>query len=199
MRDTKFTVVAILAVGLLAGSAVGVAAQAVAPDALAPASFTYEFIGPVGEVVDDEQTGASVSSVLVDATDQRASGVLTVANVNGGVTDEDRTLEVATHSMRLVNDAGTWTGSGIGLQALEPDERTKKQRKQGKGQRPLIAVTSVAQLTGDGAYDGLALFLASGIVENYGQSWGLIVPVGTVPEVPELPAESSDPVELPTE
>jgi hypothetical protein len=191
VRAIKTTIICTLVLGLLAGSTIGVHAQAEAPDPIAPASFTYEYIAPVGDVVRDEQTGADISSVLIEATDRRASGVLTVAAVKGGVADEDRTREVATHSMRLVNDAGTWTGTGVGLQALEPDERTRKQRKKGRGRPPLNAVTSVTQLTGDGAYAGLVLFLSYGIVEGYEQSWGIIVPVDTVPAAPELPADQS--------
>jgi hypothetical protein len=60
-------------------------------------------------------------------------------------------------------------------------------------------VRTPARRRGGGAYDGLALFLASGIVDGYEQRYGIIVPVDTVPAVPELPAEYSDPVEPPTE
>ena len=52
MRTVKTTVVSILAFGLLAGSAVGVAAQEEAPDPMRPATFKIGFAGPPAEALD---------------------------------------------------------------------------------------------------------------------------------------------------
>jgi len=181
-------VVLIAAIGLLVSGTIGVGAQDETADPLAPASFRFEYEQTHGsDVVRDEEAGADLFSVVVLANDPRASGVLTMANVSGGVRDGDHVWEISTQSMRLANDAGAWTGTGIGLQALSPDERTRKQRRKDQGPPPLNDVASVYRLTGDGEYDGLALFL----VNSDHQSWGIIVPSDTVPAIPELRTEDT--------
>ena len=74
MRTIKHNTISILAVGLLAGSAVGVAAQDEV-DPMAPSTFTTEPIGEP-EVTADPETGLGTLVAPYEATDPRASGTI---------------------------------------------------------------------------------------------------------------------------
>jgi hypothetical protein len=70
----RTTITSILALGLLAGSAVGVAAQEADP--MAPSTFTIQRAGEP-EVTTDPGTGATIVVGEKESTDQRASGTWT--------------------------------------------------------------------------------------------------------------------------
>ena len=66
----------------------------------------------------------------------------------------------------------------------EPDERTKKQKKNGKGKRPLRGYLGLMEMTGEGGYDGLSIDSVS-----FGDdaNLGMIVPTDSVPMQPDSP------------
>ena len=173
MRAIRTPTLSILVLGLLAGSAVGVAAQDA--DATAPSTFTMQNASEP-EVTNDPGTGALIAVGPVESTDPRASGTLTqvtgsapveVADGDGGFINTD--------AVRLVNDGGSWVGSNRGFLTFASDGPP--------------TVQFLGQLVGEGGYDGLTLFFAqTGDAEDV--RWlGVIVPTDDVPTVPELPAE----------
>ena len=167
MRGIKTTTISILALGLFAGSAVGVAAQDADP--MAPSTFTMERAG-------DPEVTRAVAVGPVESTDQRASGTLTqvVASAPVDVPDGDDGV-IQQLGVRLVNDGGSWVGSYRGFLTFPSD---------GPG-----TVQFLGELAGEGGYEGLTMFLAeTGDTDNVG--WlGVIVPTDAVPAVPNLPAE----------
>ena len=192
MRAIRTTTISILALGLLAGSAVGVAAQDDAPaDPMAPAFFeveyiagedfemvegTYEELGPGLERYD----GEVVRGMLVEAEDPRASGELNMVDNVGVVFFEppsDRSVaDVRARSIRLENEAGAWEGTGWA--ATNAPE---------SGGPMAGTVARMSILEGTGAYEGLTLVIAD--TDGGAQGWGWIMSDGMVPAIPELPAE----------
>ena len=176
MRGIKTITISILAVGLLAGSAVGVAAQD--GDPLAPAYVEFTSGWPVDEPL--------LLDAEVTASDPRVSGLLTVASDNDGANAElgaeglDAKLTV--YEVRLVNDGGSWTGTG--------------QRIGGGPEIEDVPPRDVGMwtLVGAGDYEGLSLYVSSQASGEQDaeydwieQTWGVIIPTAWVPEGPEVP------------
>ena len=172
MRTIKTTTISILAVGLLAGAAVGATAQEADP--MAPSTFTVQRSGEP-EVTTDP-SGAIIVVGPVESTDQRASGTLTqvAAGAEFDVADGDGG-RISSDAARLVNDGGSWVGSSRGFLTFASDGPP--------------TVQFLGELVGEGGYEGLTMFLAeTGDAEDV--RWlGVIVPTGDIPAVPELPAE----------
>jgi hypothetical protein len=173
VRAIRITTISILAVGLLAGSAVGVAAQEADP--MAPSTFTIQR-AEEPEVTTDPGTGATILVGPVESTDQRASGTLTqvAAGAPVEVADGDGG-RISSDAVRLVNDGGSWVGSNRGFLTFPSDGPP--------------TVQFLAELVGEGGYEGLTMFFAeTGDTEDV--RWlGVIVPTDEVPAVPDLPAE----------
>ena len=192
MRAIKTTTISILALGLLAGSAVGVAAQDDASaDPTAPAFFEVEYIaGDDFEMVEgtyeelgpglERYEGEVVRGMLVDAEDPRASGEWSMADNVGVVFFEppaDRSVaDVRARSIRLENEAGAWEGTGWAATNAPAS---------GGPEAGTVARMSI--LEGTGAYEGLTLVIAD--TDGGAQGWGWIMPDGLVPAIPEPPAE----------
>jgi len=189
MRAIRTTTVSILTIGLLAGSAVGVAAQdEEAADPMAPAFFGVEYVESDVEFVDgryeevapglERFDGEIVRGQLVEAEDPRASGEWSMVENIGVAFSEapagSRSVaDVRARSVRLENEAGAWEGTGWGA-SNAPESPT--------GAR---AVVIMNVLDGTGAYEGLTLFFAN----TADQTWGWIMPDSLLPAIPELPAE----------
>ena len=77
MRGIRTITVSMLAIGMLAGSAVGIAAQDEAA-AGGASYFTWDTAGPP-EFSEDPVTGLPAVTVAIEATDPRASGSLTAS------------------------------------------------------------------------------------------------------------------------
>ena len=184
MRAIKTTTISILALGLLAGSAVGAAAQDEAPVAGAPtgASFftgTYEggfpTTEPVVTAVDDgEQIRGLVVQGTIDTSDPRMTGVVTQAiDIDDAELGDAGRVSLSAHSWRIENDGGSWVGPGTGLGYVDADFE-------------FLLDTATVSLTGEDGYAGLVAYL---IMEG-----GLepvvtgAVLVGAMPPFPELPA-----------
>jgi hypothetical protein len=108
-------------------------------------------------------------TTMLESSDPRASGAVTIGSGDNVIaTDEGRAL-LASFALRLVNDEGTWTGTG---------------RAYGDGEEQDVMVW---ELSGEDTYDGLSLFVVISAASD--GSWGIIVPSDAVPAFPEQPAE----------
>ena len=178
MRTIKTTTISILAIGLLAGSAVGVAAQD--EEAAGATSFTGTGIG--GEPIEVEMTEADLGNGFTavdgftyrnawEASDERISGdVIGVVNrivdpsssVPGTLPDVIMSLAI-----ELTNDGGSWLGEGRGFASSD-----------------LGVVKELYTLVGQGGYEGLTAYA---IIESTGPETtlsGIILPTA-LPDMPE--------------
>ena len=169
VRAVKTTTISILAIVLLAGSAVGVAAQETDP--MAPSTFIMQRAAEPGLAT--ARTGERIVDGPVESTDQRASGDLTlaVASAPVDVADGDGGV-VQRNAVRLLNDGGSWVGTHRRFLTFPSDGPE--------------TVQFLGELVGEGAYEGLTMFLAeTGDTEDV--RWlGVIVPTDDVPAVPDL-------------
>ena len=172
MRAIKTTIIPILALGLLAGSAVGVAAQD--EDPMAPSTFTMQRVDEPRVTTDG--TGARVVVGEWESTDPRASGTGTQVVVEApvDVADGDGGL-VQRMAVQFVNDGGSWVGDSRGFLTFTSDGPP--------------TVQFLGELVGEGAYEGLSLLFAEMGVADDVRIIGVIVPTGDIPAVPGLPAE----------
>ena len=176
MRGIKTITISILTLSLLAGSAVGAAAQ----DDARPVSFSFtvsegEFIEGTVEEGFGPMTMRDFTDVgaPIVADDDRASGLLTTAfNVDSWPPLGDETFSVTTTSQRLFNEGGSWSGTGTEV------------RHEAGPDLDVQTLTWMATLTGEGGYEGLTLVL---LRDDSEEGKGFILP--SVPPVPELPVE----------
>ena len=197
MRAIRTTTISILALGLLAGSAVGVAAQdeEAAAEPPVPVRVTGSIEAGGGfdfgtvEVTQDDERGVeerrgSFWDDPIALDEPRLSGQLrsTLNMDTYGGRDLGGDGSVVTARTELVNDGGTWTGTLRGYSYPHMDE--------GFPQRDLIWHI---ELTGTGAYEGNSALLYAQGSFNDGllEVDGLVFP-GELPGYPdtvELPAE----------
>ena len=172
MRAIKTTTISILAVGLLAGSAVGVAAQDEASDPMVPPTFTWSY----GEV-EGSIRGYPVleQGFTVVASDPRASGEMTNEPIDPESEEEPL---VGLWESRLVNDDGSWVGIGKQVEGLVNSLGSDYRWEAG---------LPAWELTGEGAYEGLSLILFDPYVYlidyrqqtpfgTHSNPWGVIYP-----------------------
>lgn len=186
MRAIRTTIISILAVGLLAGTAVGVAAQNEEAGRSTPAYVTWEVTGDPASFVEgnfDEEAGEMRGLVLsapVEASDPRLSGLYYFA-INGNA-ENNNTPDygvVESRSWRIENDGGAWTGTSTYVQAGDGSE---------DGTPAIIAEAGI--FIGEGGYEGLIAVFDSDYREgNQGDAVILELSVPPFPEVPEVPAE----------
>ena len=97
MRKARTTLTTVIAIGLLAGSAVGVAAQ----DEAAPnTEFTAEW----------GFTSSGCCSIVEPASDPRFVGVMSASVDQATYPFPDFFLRVASRALHVVNDEGAWRG-----------------------------------------------------------------------------------------
>ena len=184
MRTVRATVISILAVGLLAGSAIGVAAQ----DEEAAAGAT-SFTGSVrgGEGADIETTALPNGYLAMDgfayrntweSSDERLTGDVT--GVNNFVVDPDgfrasamggKPNIIQSLAIELTNDGGSWLGEGRGF-----------------GSTDLDIVKEMYTLVGRGGYEGLTAYVIVEVTQGSPTLSGIVFPTA-MPEIPESPAE----------
>jgi hypothetical protein len=176
MKGLKPTLISAIAIGLLAGSAVGAAAQDEAAAAMASSAFTMEAVGDgPPEFSEDPATGLPLVTVEVEATDPRASGTLT--NIEDFANDKnDGRYRVGGTSLRLVNDGGAWVGTSrtVAGSTVAPNGDD--------------ILGSFAALTGEGGYEGLTMFTFRTFGPEESANIGFIVPTDIVPTMPPPPA-----------
>ena len=165
----------ILAIGLLAGSSIGVAAQDEGA-ASGAAYFTWDTAGPP-EFSTDEN-GRDVVTVAIEATDPRASGTATNLEDGGQVDDGGWGYNVLVSAVRLVNDGGSWVGMGRGANARDTDDEDAGGR------------AWLTEYAGEGGYEGLTMYtFRMGTGAEPPESIGFILPAELIPPFPEPPAE----------
>ena len=115
MRKTRTTLITAIAIGLLAGSALGVAAQDA--ERAAPVPVTGESRdGPCGESMPSEiidgvrHSGSGLCSQTVSFSDPRLEGEATYQYANTEHLGEDGVTMVTlgTEALSIVNDDGAW-------------------------------------------------------------------------------------------
>ena len=192
MRGIKTTTISILALGLLAGSAVGVAAQDDAADDMStgPVTFsgTYEWSWPpldegANTFVDDlELFRDQVFLDTIETTDPRLTGsVLKAENTDiHSVSGRDQFVAPRSVSWRIENEGGAWTGQGYELHGWGADD--PHQESWG---------ATVFMLTGEGGYEGLSAYLmvdwSTGSEDTLPTVDGAVFP-GEAPPFPEVPS-----------
>jgi hypothetical protein len=165
VRAITTTTISILAVGLLAGSAVGVAAQ----DEEAAADVT-SFTG-TGTPVDffDGEEGGTVAVVSYESSDPRLTGEVTITGSHLADPDAAGFTMLSAQAYELTNDGGSWLGEGTGVASTD-----------------LGIVRDTFILVGQEGYEGLTAYVISedpSLSGNLALS-GLIFP-SAMPEVPE--------------
>ena len=161
MRGVKATTISILAVGLLAGSAVGVAAQDDAADPMAPSTFAWR--------LGDEE---AEQGYFIEAVDPRASGQMTLSDLPSIETDANW---VASYEGRLVNDGGAWVGIGREVGGGTTD-LTGGDWQEGEHDTFWEAGVAIWEMTGEEGYEGLSLILVDHFPETSLGPWGIIYP-----------------------
>ena len=116
MRTIRASTISIIAIGLLAGSTVGVAAQDEDANSLAPAltsgAFVFTDDDPISweeTLKDGIQTEAWVDSADVELSDSRLSGAITLDYTKQRF--DTRATDIAWGTARIENDAGAWEGT----------------------------------------------------------------------------------------
>ena len=175
---TRGLVTAAIAIGLVAGSAVGVAAKDA--EVAAPVEFTASWkagggivrpmTSTIGEGVKEYRGGAFTPGVINEATDPRLAGHVTLA-VNYNDYPARDGLRVVNHAFRVENEDGAWQQlPTINIQWPGEDN---------------LGVVGV--FIGEGAYDGLIAVFDNVIDPEAGGTFdlhGFIFEVG-LPPAPE--------------
>jgi hypothetical protein len=180
------TLITAIAIGLLAGSAVGVAAQGeAAPETEpVPATWVTGTIIPSPTCTDASfevdgavrrGRGASCTPQTWETSDPRLDGE-TAALWNVDIYDvgDAGATSVATFGYDVRNEAGGW-------------ECRSNILAHGRGQFPAGLTGETAMCVGDGGYDGLSSILVIDGPDGFNSIVGLIFP-GDAPPPPELPA-----------
>ena len=160
MRAIKTTTISILAVGLLAGSAVGVAAQD--DESTEPSTPAIVTGGMVdwGEGSYEEETETEVDGVRqrrglrfegarFEMDDPRLTGDVSYEGIQHGRMDGETEVVLFATDWRIENEDGSWSSTCPSLQVMDPtaDPSTAD---------PLIYS---CLYTGAGAYEGLSAYL----------------------------------------
>ncbi len=152
---TRSRLSVVLAIGLLAGSAMGSGAQGAGEPG--PAAYVHGFFDGVGccgdevETFDDEGNRLTLRGMTGSGTsemdDPRLSGVWenTVSVDEFAQLDTDERVEIHWGELTITNDEGTWAGTW-----------TQTYDSMAVSDTPLIQY----HLTGDGAYEGLSAILS---------------------------------------
>jgi hypothetical protein len=195
VRAIKTSTISILAIGLVAGSALGVAAQD--EEAAAEPSTPAKVAGTIeggGDVV-QEPTETVVDGLLevrdfvlvgdaLEMDDPRMTGSISVtfnADVHKVSDFEDVVLQ--TVELRIDNDDGSWTGQGTQL----------NHDGAGISEEEVINLLTLP-MTGSGAYEGLSAYLFFDFSGDPPTVEGAIYE-GELPPFPELPAPETEAAE----
>ena len=172
MRAIRTTTISILALGLLAGSAVGVAAQDESDEALAPALMSgkltegWEVLSGDSALVDGAVRESGVVTTEVrKMSDPRLTGTLTI-DFTKQFFDVRRDTDLHWGTVLIENDEGAWEGMITGTSDLEADG----------------APVAYYELVGSGAYDGLsAIVFETGNETPIDWLWSGIIFPGDLP------------------
>ena len=168
MRTFRMALGAMMAAGVLAGSAVGIAAQS--GGTTVGGAIAYPELCDFDQG-DDGATVMDCPGVTVDASDPRLSGTADVARYGvSGMVGEDMHVVLQAELVNLENDGGWWSGRGIHRVVVEQDAET-----------PVFGGL-IWLLRGEDGYEGLTAYLEG--EGEFGPFRGVIVE-GVLAEVPE--------------
>jgi hypothetical protein len=154
VRSVRAATTVSLVIGLLGASASGAVAQSADTE---PAVFGWSV-----------SQGEGDGPPIIDATDPRVSGTLTIGMGDAAIAVEDVPI-LASFSLRITNDGGSWAGSGRAYRG-------------GEGQ-----AVSIWEFTGEAGYEGLTAYMfGDGEIE---EPWGILVSGAAIPPFPPVPAE----------
>jgi S-formylglutathione hydrolase FrmB len=171
MKGSRSIIGGAIAIGLLAGSTVAVAAQGEADiEPVEPVPFTARFVpGPevraqTVEEVDGRREHRDVAwAPTVTASDPRLEGTLTFSADEDRYEGESGTFTVGHGTYRIENAAGAWQGSQLYLEASAPEFDAAVESFHG----PVV-------LSGEGAYEGL--YAVFELVADWDDIKGVILP-----------------------
>ena len=178
MRATRAALAAVLSLVLLGMVGVAIGAEET-PDPMAPAFFTFGEPVPLSpeEEAEDEYSDEFAAEVRgeievdrMEATDPRATGVLTSVNNWNRLLVGRGGLAAGTTRLRLANDGGAWSGTGQGFHMVSD-----------RG-----GATYMAVLTGEGGYEGLTLAMVEYADDDAQTRRGVIFPSDQLPPIPDL-------------
>ena len=180
MRKMRTALITAIAIGLLAGSAVGVAAQVEATPAVFTAEIGWAPSCTTGTTVPDSEpersAGWSCGPQTWTATDPRFTGSARNTWDHDVYRLEEGVYSVTVGHMVVENDDGGWICS---YEQLETGV--------GISSRPIDG-GYIETCSGSGAYDGLSALLSVESSEGQSGVKGLIFE-GELPPGPEVPAE----------
>ena len=185
MRTVRTISAAALALGLLGGSTLAVAAQDAAVDAMAPAYFTGDFDGGPDQVIPGEETptpngmrmeGTQFLRIPFEVSDPRIAGTLSVAANGAGAPLPTGFSSLESRSWTITNDGGSWTGLGTNVYT-EVDG----------GQTAMDLETMV--LEGAGDYAGLYAYVVTDWLAESPQVKGVIYAQEPAPHPEPLPTQ----------
>ena len=184
MTTKRTSLAALLAIGMLVGSAASVAAQDSSTNGIGQDYFTATTGEPADVVVPDETRtdmewaidDIEIIDVPFEATDPRISGLLTAVHTGrGGITTNGQAT-VENRALRITNPHGAWSGTATSILAFE-------------GEEPVLD-HSLAVLEGEGFYETLTAYF---IVEPDGNgdyiTHGVIMSVDQPPQPEPIPAQ----------
>ena len=178
MYATRTVLATVVMMMTLAGWG-GVASAEEAADPMAPAFFTFDepvSLSPEEEAEDEysDEFAAEVRGEIeighMEATDPRATGVLTSVNNWNRLLVGRGGLAAGTTRLRLANDGGAWSGTGQGFHMVSD-----------RG-----GATYMAVLTGEGGYEGLTLAMVEYADDDAQTRRGVIFPSDQLPPIPDL-------------
>ena len=171
MRKIRTTTISVLAIGLLAGSAIGVAAQGDSDGTLEPTltsgSLVFSGSEPLSweeRLQDGVQTEDWVDSAAIEMSDPRLSGALTLDYTKQRF--DTRNTDLAWGSARIENDAGAWEGM----------------MRQTSDRDALGAEVGYYELVGSGAYEGLSAIVFETETPTDREWTGIIFPGDLPPD-----------------
>ena len=173
MRAIKITTISILAVGLLAGSAVGVAAQ---DEEATTTSFTgtssfVEFIsegtwGPLPNGLDESANFVGLHRW--ESSDPRLTGDVIVASTS--LIDPDKSNVLTSSTYELTNDGGSWLGEHTAFGSADH------------------ALTGPIIFVGRDGYEGLTAYAINQFDDAGNAEFSGVIFPTALPSFPELPA-----------
>jgi hypothetical protein len=177
MRAIKTTTISILAVGLLAGSTVGVAAQD--EEAAAGTGTPIMVAGTMDDDASVQRSDTVIEGIRFEMDDPRLTGTATLAtHATSDEGSDFKTSFVLGQAVRIANEDGWWSGEGTGVEYWGGNENPE----QG------LRLDMWPELTGAGDYDGLSAYLIVDHSQNPPTVEGVIY-AGEPPPFPEVPAE----------
>jgi hypothetical protein len=185
VKGLKTTIAATIAVGLIAGSAIMVAAQEDAPSEATLVTGTVGASTVIGEPVSTIADGVEdvrglVREGPIEMSDPRLTGSLTrVLNFRVYPVGAEAGLLVQTDLWRIDNEGGSWAGPSTAFSHF------------GEIPGDVTVDLETAVLTGEGDYDGLSAYLVADWSPEVGADMQGAIFSGEMPPVPEeyVPAE----------